>query len=135
MPHHCCYCFHFGFAFSLKSAGTQRANFKLLQLLTLLSLSSHVITMIALRPLFSRQTASTAYKLSSSLPKRPSVVIHARDVHIEKRIEELKIELPTAPLPKANYNIVCMSGDTLYVSGHLPITVSSFIAYISLTFH
>ncbi|EED96429.1 hypothetical protein THAPSDRAFT_260942, partial [Thalassiosira pseudonana CCMP1335] len=37
-------------------------------------------------------------------------------------IEELKIELPTAPLPKANYNIVCMSGDTLYVSGHLPIT-------------
>eukprot|EP00970_Alexandrium_tamarense_P007365 scaffold1339_cov207-Alexandrium_tamarense.AAC.19 len=78
--------------------------------------------MIALRPLFSRQTASTAYKLSSSLPKRPSVVIHARDVHIEKRIEELKIELPTAPLPKANYNIVCMSGDTLYVSGHLPIT-------------
>ncbi len=45
-----------------------------------------------------------------------------RCVHIEKRIEELKITLPTPSSPKANYNIVChASGNMLYVSGHLPI--------------
>mmetsp|Transcript_7458 Transcript_7458/g.15592 ORF Transcript_7458/g.15592 Transcript_7458/m.15592 type:complete len:206 (-) Transcript_7458:500-1117(-) len=48
----------------------------------------------------------------------------ARSIHIEKKIEQLGIELPPAPLPKANYNIVCLPpGDetTMYVSGHLPI--------------
>jgi enamine deaminase RidA (YjgF/YER057c/UK114 family) len=43
-------------------------------------------------------------------------------IHIEKKLEELGIELPPAPTPKANYNIVChASGDMLYISGHLPI--------------
>ena len=46
----------------------------------------------------------------------------ARLVHVEKRLQELGIELPSAPAPKANYNIVCYaSGNMLYVSGHLPI--------------
>ena len=46
----------------------------------------------------------------------------ARLVHIEKRLEDLGIALPAAPTPKANYNIVCYSsGNTLYVSGHLPV--------------
>lgn len=46
-----------------------------------------------------------------------------RGVHIEKRLEEeLGLELPPAPTPKANYNIVChASGNMLYVSGHLPV--------------
>mmetsp|Transcript_14118 Transcript_14118/g.20680 ORF Transcript_14118/g.20680 Transcript_14118/m.20680 type:complete len:199 (-) Transcript_14118:35-631(-) len=45
-----------------------------------------------------------------------------RNVHVEKRLEELGIELPAAPTPKANYNIVChASGNMLYISGHLPI--------------
>ena len=45
-----------------------------------------------------------------------------RFIHIEKRLEALGIELPTAPSPKANYNIVChASGNMLYISGHLPI--------------
>jgi len=45
-----------------------------------------------------------------------------RFVHVEKRLEELGIELPPAPTPKANYNIVChASGNMLYVSGHLPV--------------
>lgn len=45
-----------------------------------------------------------------------------RFVHVEKRIEELDIELPAAPQPKANYNIIChASGNMMYVSGHLPI--------------
>lgn len=44
-----------------------------------------------------------------------------RLIHIEKRMEELGIELPTAPTPKANYNIICYDGDKIYLSGHLPI--------------
>mmetsp|Transcript_11902 Transcript_11902/g.19723 ORF Transcript_11902/g.19723 Transcript_11902/m.19723 type:complete len:180 (-) Transcript_11902:142-681(-) len=44
-----------------------------------------------------------------------------RFVHIEKRLEELGIELPPAPSPKANYNIVCYANSNmLYISGHLP---------------
>ena len=50
--------------------------------------------------------------------------IRRRLVHIEKRLEELGIELPPAPTPKANYNIVCYaSGNTMYISGHLPFKV------------
>ena len=46
----------------------------------------------------------------------------SRQVHVEKRIEELNITLPSPSAPKANYNIVChASGNMLYVSGHLPI--------------
>ena len=45
-----------------------------------------------------------------------------RLVHVEKRIEELGIELPPAPTPKANYNIVCHANNNmLYISGHLPV--------------
>jgi enamine deaminase RidA (YjgF/YER057c/UK114 family) len=48
--------------------------------------------------------------------------VQRRFVHIEERLKELGIELPTAPSPKANYNIVCRASDSmLYVSGHLPI--------------
>jgi enamine deaminase RidA (YjgF/YER057c/UK114 family) len=43
-------------------------------------------------------------------------------LHVEKKLEELGIELPPAPTPKANYNIVChASGNMLYISGHLPL--------------
>lgn len=43
-------------------------------------------------------------------------------IHVEKRLEELNIQLPTAPAPKANYNIVChASGGMMYISGHLPV--------------
>lgn len=45
-----------------------------------------------------------------------------RLIHIEKRIKELGIELPPAPTPKANYNIVChASNNMVYISGHLPV--------------
>jgi enamine deaminase RidA (YjgF/YER057c/UK114 family) len=50
---------------------------------------------------------------------------HVRQIHIEKRIEELGITLPSPSKPKANYNIVCRaSGNMLYISGHLPIKAS-----------
>lgn len=67
-----------------------------------------------LRPLLSRQTA------------RISRAGCRRGVHIEKKIEGLGIELPAAPLPKANYNIICVppGENVMYVSGHLPIKVS-----------
>ena len=43
-------------------------------------------------------------------------------VHIEQKLDELGITLPTAPTPKANYNIVChATGNMLYISGHLPV--------------
>jgi enamine deaminase RidA (YjgF/YER057c/UK114 family) len=47
-----------------------------------------------------------------------------RFVHIEQRLEELGIELPTPSSPKANYNIMChASGNMMYISGHLPFKV------------
>lgn len=46
-----------------------------------------------------------------------------RAIHIEHILQnDLGIELPPAPKPKANYNIVCRaSGNMLYLSGHLPL--------------
>jgi enamine deaminase RidA (YjgF/YER057c/UK114 family) len=52
----------------------------------------------------------------------PSFAGWLRHVHIERRLQELNIVLPSAPEPKANYNIVCYApNNVLYVSGHLPI--------------
>ncbi|KAK1744662.1 YjgF-like protein [Skeletonema marinoi] len=63
-------------------------------------------------------------RLSAASTKLSRCAFASRSVHIEKKIEELGIELPAAPAPKANYNITCRVPDenTLYVSGHLPIT-------------
>ncbi|KAL3786735.1 hypothetical protein HJC23_005298 [Cyclotella cryptica] len=72
-----------------------------------------------LTSLINRKVASSVARVASSITEHGAH--HLRSFHIERRIKELEIDLPTAPLPKANYNIVCMSGDTLYVSGHLPI--------------
>lgn len=45
-----------------------------------------------------------------------------RYVHIENKLKDLGITLPTAPSPKANYNIICYTtGNMMYISGHLPI--------------
>ena len=51
-------------------------------------------------------------------------IVHrqCRWLHVEMKLKELGIELPPAPTPKANYNIVChASGNMLYISGHLPL--------------
>ena len=61
-------------------------------------------------------------------PPHPQQQLHqCRNIHIEKKLTELKIVLPSAPMPKANYNIVCrVPGENImYVSGHLPIGVST----------
>lgn len=83
--------------------------------------------MNAFNTLLARQTASRFARLGSIAKSNQ---VHLRSVHIEKRIEELKIELPPAPLPKANYNIVCKSDDTIYVSGHLPIKVRLLVCVV-----
>lgn len=82
-----------------------------------------------------RLVASSASLASSSAAPitnrslAPAIAIAnqtVRSIHIEKKIEQLGIELPPAPLPKANYNIVCLppgEETTMYVSGHLPIKV------------
>lgn len=91
-----------------------------------------------LRPIVSRQAtkavASAIGVGASGLQSQSQALScshhNRRFVHIEKKIDELGIELPTAPLPKANYNIVCLPpGDDniMYVSGHLPIKVSKKI--------
>jgi enamine deaminase RidA (YjgF/YER057c/UK114 family) len=73
------------------------------------SIATAMLTATCCRRTFPRAAAS-------------SITTVRRMVHIEKRLEELKIELPPAPEPKANYNIVChASGNMMYVSGHLPI--------------
>jgi enamine deaminase RidA (YjgF/YER057c/UK114 family) len=60
--------------------------------------------------------------LSMALSQRFLRHTRCRLIHVEKRIEELGIVLPSAPTPKANYNIVCYANNNmLYISGHLPI--------------
>jgi enamine deaminase RidA (YjgF/YER057c/UK114 family) len=46
----------------------------------------------------------------------------ARFIHIEKRLEELGLELPPPAPPRANYNSVCQGpgSNMLFMSGHLP---------------
>lgn len=57
----------------------------------------------------------------------PQLQQQSRTIHIEKKLADLQIALPAAPMPKANYNIVCrVPGENImYVSGHLPIGVST----------
>lgn len=43
-----------------------------------------------------------------------------RTIHIERKIEELGLELPPPAPPRANYTSACFSGNHLYLSGHLP---------------
>jgi enamine deaminase RidA (YjgF/YER057c/UK114 family) len=63
----------------------------------------------------------------STLSRRTSnaniVHLQQRCVHVEANLEKLSIELPPAPKPAANYNIVCRTtGNIMYVSGHIPFT-------------
>lgn len=76
-----------------------------------------------IRPLLRQQTVCSMSWFGGA----SAIGYSRRSVHIEKKIDKLGIELPTAPLPKANYNIVCLppGENILYVSGHLPINVSA----------
>jgi len=76
-----------------------------------------------------RHATSRGRSCFAATTANTSIPNQHRNIHIEKKITDLKIELPTAPLPKANYNIICLPpGDDniMYVSGHLPIKVCIF---------
>mmetsp|Transcript_37526 Transcript_37526/g.107865 ORF Transcript_37526/g.107865 Transcript_37526/m.107865 type:complete len:183 (-) Transcript_37526:40-588(-) len=66
---------------------------------------------------------------SSALIAKKAVSRHskpaARFVHIEKRIEELGLELPPPAPPRANYNSTCIGpgSNMMFLSGHLPFHV------------
>ena len=69
--------------------------------------------------------ANAPSSFTNSASSNGNGVQQHRSIHIEQRLRGLKIELPEAPLPKANYNIICLppDEDIMYVSGHLPIKV------------
>jgi len=62
--------------------------------------------------------------VSSCVPVQSTACLQQhRGVHVEAKLEKLGIELPPAPKPAANYNIVChTTGNIMYVSGHIPFT-------------
>lgn len=72
----------------------------------------------------SRFTDLSHYTFS---PQQQQQQQQRKNVHIERKLEELGIELPSPPPPRANYNIVCYAPglnyekEMMYVSGHLPI--------------
>jgi enamine deaminase RidA (YjgF/YER057c/UK114 family) len=58
-------------------------------------------------------------RIARVLPVAKGVAI--RNVHVEKRIEELGLKLPSLPEPpKGNYTSYVRTGNLLYLAGHLP---------------
>ncbi|KAG1709069.1 hypothetical protein DVH05_022700 [Phytophthora capsici] len=51
---------------------------------------------------------------------KPRVASAVRNVHIERKIEELGYTLPAVAEPKGNYRTAVRSGNTIYLAGHLP---------------
>uniref|UniRef100_H3HDE8 Endoribonuclease L-PSP/chorismate mutase-like domain-containing protein n=2 Tax=Phytophthora ramorum TaxID=164328 RepID=H3HDE8_PHYRM len=54
------------------------------------------------------------------MTKPRSLATAVRNVHIERKLEELGYTLPAVADPKGNYRTSVRSGNTLYLAGHLP---------------
>ncbi|OWY96685.1 Endoribonuclease L-PSP [Phytophthora megakarya] len=54
------------------------------------------------------------------MTKSRSLASAVRNVHIERKIEELGYTLPAVAEPKGNYRTCVRSGNTIYLAGHLP---------------
>ncbi|ETL98094.1 hypothetical protein L917_04769 [Phytophthora nicotianae] len=54
------------------------------------------------------------------MTKSRSLASAVRNVHIERKIEELGYSLPAVAEPKGNYRTSVRSGNTIYMAGHLP---------------
>jgi len=52
--------------------------------------------------------------------RRKNKRVHRRFIHVEKRIQDKGFEIPPPVKPAANYIGCVRSGNTIYVSGHLP---------------
>ena len=89
-----------------------------------LLLSRNASRVLSYRSCFAAVSTNNGSSINNSSKQQQQH--YRRNIHIEKKINELGIELPAAPMPKANYNIICLPpGDDniMYVSGHLPIKV------------
>ena len=51
------------------------------------------------------------------------------DCGVEQRLEQLGLQLPTAPKPAGNYSAFVLAGNLLFLSGQFPITKSSAAIY------
>ncbi|POM62375.1 Endoribonuclease L-PSP [Phytophthora palmivora] len=54
------------------------------------------------------------------MTKSRSLASAVRNVHIERKIEEIGYTLPAVAEPKGNYRTSVRSGNTIYLAGHLP---------------
>ncbi|RLN58151.1 hypothetical protein BBJ29_005986 [Phytophthora kernoviae] len=54
------------------------------------------------------------------MTKPRSLATAVRNVHIERKLEELGYVLPEVASPKGNYRTSVRSGNTIYMAGHLP---------------
>mmetsp|Transcript_53630 Transcript_53630/g.79698 ORF Transcript_53630/g.79698 Transcript_53630/m.79698 type:complete len:190 (-) Transcript_53630:207-776(-) len=71
-----------------------------------------------------RSTSALNPLFKTFLARQGKTCQRSASIHVEARMKEKGIELPKAPTPAANYNIVChAAGNMLYVSGHLPFAV------------
>lgn len=71
--------------------------------------------------MFSRNCSALARRVVPSVVSR-STPLGARWIHIEKRLEELGLELPPPAPPRANYSSTCQApgSNMVFMSGHLP---------------
>lgn len=90
--------------------------------LSFLSSSIPVFQVKGCRDISVLTTATSNNNLSSQRHSNNNSASSKRSIHIENKLKYLGIILPTAPTPKANYNIICYTtGNMMYISGHLPI--------------
>lgn len=79
---------------------------------------------VGARKILSRFAASASNSSAAAVARTPAFLQQQqqRFVHVEKRMEELGIELPPPAGPRANYDVICHDEDAniMYVSGHLP---------------
>ncbi|CAM9681370.1 unnamed protein product [Pylaiella littoralis] len=61
------------------------------------------------------------FRRASALVGR--VVVRARGVHTEAKLKEMGIELPSPKPPLGNFVMTVRTGNLLYTSGHLPISL------------
>ena len=68
--------------------------------------------------------ASALPGMSRSLARASMWRLHSklRQVHTERRLEELGITLPSMPRPLASYTTCVISGNHIFTAGHIPFT-------------
>eukprot|EP00128_Syssomonas_multiformis_P009232 Colp12_sorted_trinity150504_noHs@25694 len=65
--------------------------------------------------------------LSKSMSQRSIVHMLKRNIHVEKKLLELGVQLPTSAAPAGNYVSCVRSGNLLFLAGHLPFNSDGFM--------